>query len=257
MLAEQVGPRERQRHDVLQLVAEAEGAARLVEAGPRPEPAAQVLVEEPAVHEQIEGVVRRAHLDGVQGIGPRTAAPRRRARSAAATLPWRRTSSRACVAIPSLSQEEDEAARLARRQGDRDLQRGAGIESGAECARQGRAAQRGRPRQRAVAAEERRAGRRSPSAAPRSRGRRRPGRRTPGCSGFVARIAPVSASMLGHHVQVLARPRRSQAPLVVGEHAQAPRPVGAVGEGQERELHRILRVHEDGEVLAGCRATRG
>ena len=37
----EVGPRERQRHDVLQLIAEAEGAARLVVAGARPQAAAR------------------------------------------------------------------------------------------------------------------------------------------------------------------------------------------------------------------------
>ena len=37
MLAREVGPGQQQRHHVLQLIAEAEGAARLVVAGARPE----------------------------------------------------------------------------------------------------------------------------------------------------------------------------------------------------------------------------
>src|SRR5208283_2070193 len=49
MLAGQVGPRCRERHAVLQLIAEAIGAAGLIESGPRPDAAAQRLVEQPAV----------------------------------------------------------------------------------------------------------------------------------------------------------------------------------------------------------------
>jgi len=67
---EEVRPREGKGHRVLELVPEAEGASRLIEAGPRPEPAAQVLVQEPAVHQEIEGVVRGAHLDRLQRLGP-------------------------------------------------------------------------------------------------------------------------------------------------------------------------------------------
>src|SRR3989442_11284818 len=48
-------------HVVLQLIEEAEGAARLIEAGPRPDPAAQVLVQESPVPEEIEGDVRAAY----------------------------------------------------------------------------------------------------------------------------------------------------------------------------------------------------
>src|SRR5207245_5699221 len=55
--------------------------------------------------------------------------------------------------IPALSQDEDEAAALSRSQADLDLQRGAGIESGPELARQGVVVQGGWPRQRAVASQ--------------------------------------------------------------------------------------------------------
>ena len=78
VLARQVGPREGQRHHVLQLVAEAEGAAGLVVAAARPEPAADGLVEQPPVHQRIERVVRRPHLDGVERAVPRRLHPRER-----------------------------------------------------------------------------------------------------------------------------------------------------------------------------------
>src|SRR5207245_855009 len=67
---EKVRPRQGEGHRILELIPEAEGTPRLIEAGPRPEPAAQVLVQEPAVHEKVEGVVRAAHLDGLQDVGP-------------------------------------------------------------------------------------------------------------------------------------------------------------------------------------------
>src|SRR5882724_4248559 len=125
-----VRPRQGEGHGVLQLIAEAEGATRLIEAGPRPEPAAQVLVQKPPVHEEIEGVVRGAHLDRLQGVGPE---PLHRfqgdvggghAAVAAHQLAG-------VLAIPTLSQDEDEAAALSRSQADLDLQRGAGIQFGA------------------------------------------------------------------------------------------------------------------------------
>src|SRR5213078_4089360 len=148
-----VRPRQGEGHGVLQLIAEAEGAARLIEAGPRPEPAAQVLVQEPPVHEEIEGVVRGAHLDRLQGVGPE---PLHRfqgdvggghAAVAAHQLAG-------VLVIPALSQDEDEAAALSRRQADLDLKRGARIEPRPELARQGVATHGSWPRRRAVPSQE-------------------------------------------------------------------------------------------------------
>ncbi len=59
-----------QRHDVLQLVAEAESAARLVMAAAPPKAARQRLVHEPAVRQQVEGPVGRFHLHRAQGVLP-------------------------------------------------------------------------------------------------------------------------------------------------------------------------------------------
>ena len=101
--ARQVGPREQQRHHVLQLIAEAERAARLVVAGARPQPAAHVLVEQPAVHQHVERVVRRAAPGSCRASRPTTPArvaarpsaasdrargARSAARRASASVPW-------------------------------------------------------------------------------------------------------------------------------------------------------------------------
>src|SRR4029434_2584226 len=61
------------RHCVLQLVAEAEGPARLVESGPAPYPARKCLVDQPAIEHQIQRGVGRADL-----YGPEDAIPSRR-----------------------------------------------------------------------------------------------------------------------------------------------------------------------------------
>ena len=70
VLAGQVRPRQGQGEDVLDLVPESVRPARLVVAGARPEPARDILVEEPAVDEEVEGVVRRRDADGPERLFP-------------------------------------------------------------------------------------------------------------------------------------------------------------------------------------------
>ena len=60
-------------HDVLQLVAEAGGAAHLVESGAGKEARRVDLVEVPAVQHIVEGLVGGLHLDGVQPLVPKVA----------------------------------------------------------------------------------------------------------------------------------------------------------------------------------------
>ena len=57
------GLAKRQRHAVLQLVAKAVGAARLIERRARPDAAGERLVEQPAVQHDVHGPVGRLHLD--------------------------------------------------------------------------------------------------------------------------------------------------------------------------------------------------
>ena len=172
------GRANRQRHHVLQLIAEAEGAARLVVAGARPEPAADVLIEQPAVHQHVERIVRRADLDRRRASRPRTRCTvrergrrqRRRVRDArSAARAWSRS-----VPWPSRNTSR---RRLARLQHDAHVQRGAGIEPRAEL-RPDSVAWRSAAgcESVAVAADERRGDRRWPNAAARSRARTRRGR---------------------------------------------------------------------------------
>jgi len=54
MRSGEVGPRQHQRHHVLQLIAKPECSARLVVARARPETAAHVLIDEPPVDQHVK-----------------------------------------------------------------------------------------------------------------------------------------------------------------------------------------------------------
>ena len=62
--------RKDERQDVLKLVAESERAARLKRPAAGPDATAQRLIQQPPVHDQVEGVVRRAHLQGTERVVP-------------------------------------------------------------------------------------------------------------------------------------------------------------------------------------------
>ncbi len=66
----QMRPGGAEGHDVLQLIAETIGTARLVETGPTPDAAAQGLIAQPAIDQQIGGSFGGAHLDRSQEIVP-------------------------------------------------------------------------------------------------------------------------------------------------------------------------------------------
>ena len=110
------GPRVEQRQHVLQLIAETECAARLIRTAARPDAAAERLIEQPAVHDQIERVVRRAG----PGSAPSVSSQMRSARASAAStcVDGRRSVSRArargAVARPGRARTRRCATRPAR-----------------------------------------------------------------------------------------------------------------------------------------------
>ena len=133
------GPRVEQRQHVLQLIAEAERAARLVRAAARPDAAAQRLVEQPAIDDQVERIVWRLHLHGAERLVPelRRACQRaRRPRRATSTAPRAR---RRAVASRALAEDERDLPRLARPGSRRSIcSARAGVEPGAGAAGQAR-----------------------------------------------------------------------------------------------------------------------
>ena len=70
LLAQHLAPRHREGHGVLELVAEAEGAPRLIEGGARLDAAGEGLIEEPAVDQEVERAVGRPHLERPQDVVP-------------------------------------------------------------------------------------------------------------------------------------------------------------------------------------------
>ena len=180
VLAHERRPRQRERHRVLQLVAEAERAAGLVVAGAGPDAGSS------GPGRGASGSRARRRSRRASGPGPRRGCPPSRAAPPRARRrPPRRgraaaTSSRTWRHVPPLADQEHEAPGLARLEGDRDLKRRARdrapprSEAGARPGRAppgARASRSGRGR---------RCGRRSPSGAARSRGRRPRGPRTRG-----------------------------------------------------------------------------
>ena len=102
-----------QRHGVLQLVAEAEGAARLVVAAARPQAAGQGLVEQPAVGQHIERRIGGFHLHRAQRAVPVLPDRFQRARAA---VRRRGSAAPACwrigAASPADAEPEDDFALL-------------------------------------------------------------------------------------------------------------------------------------------------
>ena len=70
VLAHEMRPGVDERHHVLQLIAETEGAPRLVGCASRPKAARQGLVQEPAVGQHVEGRVGCFHIYRAEGVGP-------------------------------------------------------------------------------------------------------------------------------------------------------------------------------------------
>ena len=70
VLARHLALRDRQRHDVLELIAEPVGAAWLVERRARPDAARERLIQEPAVEEHVHRPVGGRHLYGAQDVVP-------------------------------------------------------------------------------------------------------------------------------------------------------------------------------------------
>ena len=233
-------------HRVLQLIAEAERAARLVEPGPRPHPAPQRLVHEPAVGQYVECAVRRFDPHRAERVPPvllhRCQCFLRRGRSAPALhdLTGR-------LDTGSGAEAETDLACLPNAQLDRDPDRSARIERGTDGAAEPRLRHRRRIAQGAVAAEELGA-----IAAP-APARDIVGHEKGDAPGKV-RVVGVAREQrtagrieLGAHMQTGFRGLVAKHPLQVagdGKPARAARPIA---HGQHRELDRRILCHVDDE----------
>jgi hypothetical protein len=244
---------EREGHRVLQLVAKAEGAAGLVEAGLRPEPARQRLVHQPAVDQRIEQRIGRAHLQAAQQVVPEATAPApalRARRAGASGAPARAPRRRAGVA-----QHEAEARGFASRNHEFAADGRAGVEPAA-----------GAPRQRVGHLDDAVAGEELAAVAGPLRG---PGRRALQArkqqKGRAAAEARARLALLAEHGRlVFGLPamhgapfaaRGAQLPLDHGERAQAALAGAFVAHAHVHQLDGLVAVSEEGgfQHQAPCR----
>ena len=123
--------RHAQSHRILQLIAIAPGAARLVERRACPHPADERLVEEPAVQEHVHRPVGRLHLDRAERLIPEFADCLERCVQIRAAIPLYQLERPASRGF--LAEEEHDLGLLARLQGQGRLQRAAGIEARAHA----------------------------------------------------------------------------------------------------------------------------
>src|SRR6185436_3462317 len=114
------------RHRVLQLVAEAEGSARLVKSGPAPDPAPKCLVDQPAIEHQIQRAVGRADLHGPEDAIPSRPDLLQRVVSSTSLTIEPNEPPRVFLGLRLSEQEEDDVF-AARRQLQASHQRGAGV----------------------------------------------------------------------------------------------------------------------------------
>ena len=143
-------------HAVLELIAESEGAARLVDRRPRPHAAGECLVERPAIHQRVQVRRRRFHANDSEPVGPRAhRGVSFRTRGIGRT--GLRNDFAHGVFATRRAEQQDHLARFARLQRDRAPQRRARVESGGEAPRQFVEPQRRGRTEVAIAADERRA----------------------------------------------------------------------------------------------------
>ena len=263
-----------QRHHVLQLVAEPVGAAGLIKPRPAPEPAAQGLIQQPAVRHHIHGRIGRVHVhraerpipifpDAFEGDAAGVGAPK----ALDQILHVRR--------VATDPEAETRFPFLPIRQIEGDLHRAARIQPRADFAGKARAFQRRRLRQASVPAEEL-------LSIPGERARRVVDideRDALGEFGVVIVARQQRAGLevhFGLDVQQAFLPQVAQHPFPVAGDRQAARTPRDVAQFQDRELHRRVHRHIDpqlggdavfgmlehgvAEAMAndiGCRAARG
>ena len=118
-----------ERHNVLQLVAETEGAARLVVSAAGPNTARQSLVQKPAIGQDIDGLVGCFHLHCAERVIP--VLPHLFERAARdGRSPETTHQFAGVIGISSCAEPEDDLALLPVGQLEGNLDRGAGIQGG-------------------------------------------------------------------------------------------------------------------------------
>ncbi len=140
-------------HRILQLVAEAEGAAGLVVAAARPDAAGDGLVHQPAVGDDVQRRFRRFDVHRTERLFPVGVHGRQRLVRCLGAAVFLHHAAGVGVAAAGDTEHEHDFAFLARQQVERRLDGGAGVEPRPHLAGQARAAHGHRRGQRAVTAQ--------------------------------------------------------------------------------------------------------
>src|SRR5438067_10668903 len=153
VVASEVGRGVHEGHHVLQLVAEAVTATRLIKGGAAPRPAAESLVKQPAVEQKGGRKLGRFHFDRAQEPAPPTAG------FLECSLDVRRIAKTShefacCFFVVRLPEKKSHLDGVSRFNLHHDLYGGARVEAGANVAGQSFVLHRGRIAQRAVAPDE-------------------------------------------------------------------------------------------------------
>ena len=245
VLARQVGAAHAQRHHVLQLVAEAPGAAGLVVRGARPQAAGGDLVQQPVVEQDVERAVGRADLHGVEQVVPlRRDAGEQVVDIDVAVLRHQRARG---VLVAAFAEQEDQVELRARRQFHARLQRAARVESGAEATVQRVVVMQGRRlRGAAQRAEETR-----PVAAERllraGQVEERHALAEIGAPAVAGEQRAAGRVARGRHERRRRAAVGAERPFHVAGDRQPPRAAGPVDQAQPRQLDRIVRRHAHGQ----------
>ena len=227
-----------QRHHVLQLIAEAEGAPRLVVSAARPDTARQGLVQEPAVGQHVEGFVWCFYLHRAESVLP--ILTHRFERPARGSWPTKATYKVArSLGISSYTEPEDDLALLAIGELEADLDGGAGIQSRPYLPEQPRPSHGGGTSERAIAPEE--------FSAVAGEGPSRIVHIEERCPVAEVRVVRISRKQrtavridFCGHVHARLRPQISQHPLYVAGCGEPAAPARLVSHLQHRELDRCV-----------------
>ena len=242
----EVGPGVDQRGGVLELVAKAERAARLIERRPPPQAAGERLVEEPAVRHEVEGAARCLHLDRGQRRLPE-GAHLIQSLVERSRLPIARDERPGRAGIGRLTEKERAFDAGVRRDRELDLQRGTRVEPGAGPAVEPGAAGNARGVvERAIGTEERGAVSRE------SNGGLRHGRREDDAVGEVAAGGIPREERAGCSVELRDDRRRrdvAEDELGVPEDRQPARVRTGVPQAHPDDLHRIVSGNEEADLL--------
>jgi hypothetical protein len=242
-----------QRHGVLELVTEAKRAARLVERGPAVEPTADVLVRQPAVHHEVQRRGGRADAYAAQQPTPRRPGALQRG-DHGLSAPVGSDQLQGGVTRRCLAQQQRALDRLTGGQIQAALEGGAGVLGVRRASRQADGLpERGGRGDVAIPAQE------GGSVGGDPDGLAFPGRdhdrerHVPGevlAGGVPDQDRPQVRTELCFQRRCRLRPRRPEDPLEIAEHGEPPGLVSPVGDAQADQLHRVIRRHEQPDVVA-------